>query len=100
MLRIRLRKPGKPIKGRCHWKVVVTEGSFARESKFVEQLGYYNPANELLKIDTDQFDAWVAKGAQPTQTVSSLVKRIKKGQSLAKKKKVVKKKSKKAKKSE
>lgn len=78
MLKIRLRKPGKSIKRRYHYKIVVTESKFARDSKFVKQVGYYNPARKLLKIDVDKYQEWIKKGAQPTQTVASLFKRYKK----------------------
>jgi small subunit ribosomal protein S16 len=74
MIRIRLRRPGKSIKGRTHQKIVVTEKSWARESKFIDQVGYYDPARDLLKIDTDKYKAWVEKGAQPSETVASLFK--------------------------
>lgn len=74
MLRIRLRRPGKSIKGRRHQKIVVTEKSWARESKFVDEIGYYDPGRELLKIDTDKYKKWVDKGAQPSETMASLFK--------------------------
>lgn len=78
MLKIRLRKPGKSIKRRYHYKIVVTEARSARESKFVEQVGYYNPTRKLLKIDIDKYQGWIKKGAKPTETVASLFKRFKK----------------------
>ena len=78
MLKIRLRKPGKSIKRRYHYKIVVTEAKFARDSRFVKQVGYYNPTSKLLKIDIDKYQEWIKKGAQPTQTVASLFKRYKK----------------------
>ncbi|MCP4652607.1 MAG: 30S ribosomal protein S16 [Candidatus Omnitrophica bacterium] len=78
MLKIRLRKPGKSIKRRYHYKMVVAEASTARESSFVEQVGYYDPSHKLLKIDIERYEKWVKSGAQPTQTVASLLKRYKK----------------------
>lgn len=78
MLKIRLRKPGKSVKRRYHFKIVVTEAHSARESRFVEQLGVYDPSHELLKIDIEKYQEWVKKGAKPTQTVASLFKRYKK----------------------
>lgn len=74
MLKIRLRKPGKSIKGRTHQKIVVTEHSWARESKFIDELGYYDPARELLKIDVEKYKAWFERGARPSDTVASLFK--------------------------
>lgn len=74
MVKIRLRRPGKSIKGRTHQKIVVTEKSWARESKFIDQIGYYDPGRDLLKIDTDKYKQWIEKGAQPSETVASLFK--------------------------
>ncbi len=74
MLKVRLRRPGKSIKGRRHQKIVVTESSWARESKFIDEIGYYDPSRELLKIDTDKYKEWIQKGAQPSETVASLFK--------------------------
>lgn len=75
MLRIRLMRPGKLVKGRRHFKIVVMESKRGRDSKFVDDIGYYNPAEELLEVDLDKYQDWIKKGAQPTETVHSLVKR-------------------------
>ena len=77
MLRIRLRRPGKSIKGKRHYKVVVTEARIARQSRFVEQVGYYNPTQKLLQFDAEKYESWVKKGAQPSETVASLFKKYK-----------------------
>lgn len=78
MLKIRLRKPGKSIKRRYHFKIVVTEARSPRESRFVEELGVYDPSHELLKLDMEKYQKWVEKGAQPTDTVASLFKKRRK----------------------
>ncbi len=78
MLKIRLRRPGKLVKGRHHYKIVVIEARAARESKFSAQVGYYNPLRKLLEFDIPQYEAWIKKGARPTETVASLFKRYKK----------------------
>ncbi|MBU1121548.1 MAG: 30S ribosomal protein S16 [Candidatus Omnitrophota bacterium] len=78
MLRIRLRRPGKLIKGRKHCKIVVTERAKARESSFADEIGYYDPISKLLKITVSKYESWVKKGAQPTETVAALFKRYKK----------------------
>lgn len=78
MLAIRLRKPGKPIKRRTHFRIVVTEASRARESRFIEELGYYDPGANLLKVDLKKYEQWVKKGAHPSETVASLYKKYKK----------------------
>lgn len=78
MLRIRMRRPGKAAKGKYHFKIVVIERSAARDGKFLEQLGYYDPSRELLSFNCEKYDKWVKKGAKPTETVASLFKRYKK----------------------
>jgi len=78
MLRIRLRRPGKSVKRRYHYKIVVVEGKAARESKFVAQVGYYDPSNQLLKFDIERYTKWVKNGAKPTETVATLFKKYKK----------------------
>ena len=75
MLKIRLRRPGKQVKRRYHYKIVVAEAKSPRESKFVKQVGYYDPAGGLLKFDVEKYGQWIKKGAQPTATVASLFKR-------------------------
>ncbi len=75
MLKIRLRKPGKPVKRRHHFKIIVCEARTPRESKFVEELGYYDPSRNLLKVDLSKYEEWLKKGAKPTETVASLVKK-------------------------
>ncbi len=78
MLKIRLRRPGKSIKGRRHYKIVVMEAKKPRESKFVVQVGYYDPSKKILKFDVAKCEDWIKKGAKPTETVKTLLKRYKK----------------------
>ena len=63
MLAIRWRKAGS--KKRPFFRVVVTDSRAARDSSFVEVLGFYNPrtAPETLKLDRERFDHWVKQGA-------------------------------------
>lgn len=77
-LRIRLRKPGKSASSRRHSKIVVIEGSLSRQGRFVEELGYYDALSKMLKLDIDTYEAWVKKGALPSETVAQLYKRSKK----------------------
>jgi small subunit ribosomal protein S16 len=84
MLRIRLRKPGKVAKGRYHFKIVVIDIRKARDSKYIEQLGHYDPSKKLLKLDTEKYESWFKKGAKPTETVASLYKKCKKAESVKK----------------
>jgi small subunit ribosomal protein S16 len=78
MLKIRLRRPGKSVKGRHHYKIVVIESSKPRESKFIVQVGHYDPSKKLLKFDVSKCEEWIKKGAKPTETVKTLLKRYKK----------------------
>ena len=77
MLRIRLSRHGK--KGDPHYRVVVAEKKNARDGRFVEIVGYYNPAMEpvRLHLDLDRVDHWVEQGAQPSNTVRVLIKKVK-----------------------
>jgi small subunit ribosomal protein S16 len=76
MLAIRLRKAGS--KKRPFYRVVVTDSRAARDSSFVDVLGFYNPRTspETLKIERDRFNEWVNKGAVPSDTVRTLVARM------------------------
>ena len=76
MLAIRLRKAGS--KKRPFFRVVVTDSRTARDSSFVEVLGFYNPrtAPETLKLDRERLDHWVKAGAVQSDTVRTLVARM------------------------
>lgn len=78
MLKIRLMKPGKSVKRKCHFKIVVMEARKARDSNFLEQIGYYDSSRKLFKLDLEKYENWRKKGAQPTETVASLARRHKK----------------------
>ena len=76
MLRIRLTRRGS--KKDPHYRVVVTERSNPRDGRFHEIVGYYNPALEpvRLHLDLDRIDHWLRIGAQPTETVRTLIRRV------------------------
>ena len=59
------------------YRVVVADSRYPRDGRFIEEIGYYNPQTEPaeVKIDADKAKAWLAKGAQPTETVKSLLKK-------------------------
>ena len=59
------------------YRVVVADSRYPRDGRFIEEVGYYNPLTEPaeIKIDADKAKAWLAKGAQPTETVKSLLKK-------------------------
>lgn len=72
---IRLRQEGS--KGRPVYRIVAADKRFKREGRFLEILGTYDPAKEKdnAVVHLDKVNAWIAKGAQPTATVRSLIKR-------------------------
>ncbi|MGD2135688.1 MAG: 30S ribosomal protein S16 [Gemmatimonadales bacterium] len=72
--RIRLRRVGR--KGQPEFRIVVVEGSRARDGRFVESIGHYNPRTEpaAITVDAEKARAWLAKGAKPSDTVRSLFK--------------------------
>lgn len=76
MLVIRLRKAGS--KKRPFFRVVVTDSRAARDSSFVEVLGFYNPRTtpETLKLDRERLAHWTGKGAVASDTVRTLVGRM------------------------
>ena len=76
MLAIRLRRTGS--KKRPFYRVVVTDSRNAREGRFVEVLGFYNPRTkpETLEVKRDRIEHWLKAGAQPSDTVRTLVARM------------------------
>jgi len=73
--RIRLRRVGQ--KGQPEYRIVVAERSKARDGRVVETLGHYNPRTEppTITVDAEKARAWLAKGATPSDTVRSLLKK-------------------------
>lgn len=76
MVVIRLRRAGS--KKRPFFRVVVTDSRAARDSSYVEVLGHYNPRTkpEILKLDRARVDHWMKLGAQPSDTVRTLIDRM------------------------
>jgi small subunit ribosomal protein S16 len=75
MVAIRLRRAGS--KKRPFFRVVVTDSRAARDSKFVEILGHYNPRLKpaLVDVKKDRIDFWIGRGAQPSDSVRTLIAR-------------------------
>ncbi len=75
MVKMRLRRMG--AKKAPFYRVVVADSRYPRDGRFIEEIGYYNPQTEPaeVKIEADKAKAWLAKGAQPTETVKSLLKK-------------------------
>jgi small subunit ribosomal protein S16 len=75
MVVIRMRRAGS--KKRPFFRIVVTDSRAARDSSFVEILGYYNPRTQpaLVKVDRERVDFWIKRGAQPSDSVRTLIAR-------------------------
>ncbi|SHJ05129.1 30S ribosomal protein S16 [Lutispora thermophila] len=74
-VKIRLRRMG--AKKAPFYRVVVADSRSPRDGKFIEEIGYYNPITEPseIKIDAEKAKKWLATGAQPSDTVKSLLKK-------------------------
>lgn len=73
-VRIRLTRVG--AKKQPSYRVVVADARSARDSRAIETLGHYNPRTEPIEfnVDEEKAKAWLAKGAQPSETVVRLFK--------------------------
>ena len=74
---IRLRRMGTTK--RPAYRVVVADSRSPRDGRFIEIIGHYNPLTTppTVKIDRAKADAWIAKGAQPSNTVKKLMVNVK-----------------------
>ena len=70
---IRLARGGS--KKRPFYRVVASPKAAARDGRFIEQLGYYDPRRKVFKIDHARFEHWVGVGAKASPTVATLVKK-------------------------
>ena len=79
MVSIRLRRTGTTR--RPSYRVVVTDSRSPRDGRFIEIIGHYNPLTQppTVKIDRARAQAWIAKGAQPSNTVRRLMQNAKEG---------------------
>jgi small subunit ribosomal protein S16 len=75
MLAIRLRRAGS--KKRPFFRIVVADSRAAADSAFVEILGHYNPRTKpaIVHVDKERVDYWIGKGAQPSDSVRTLMAR-------------------------
>ena len=74
-VKIRLRRMG--AKKAPYYRIVVADSRYPRDGRFIEEIGTYNPMVEPseFKVDAEKAKKWIANGAQPTDTVASLLKR-------------------------
>ena len=75
MVKIRLRRMG--AKKATFYRVVVADSRKARDGRFIEEIGTYDPLTEpaTINIDMERANYWISNGAQPTDTVRGLLKR-------------------------
>ena len=73
--RIRLRRVGR--KGQSYFRIVIADSKSPRDGRFVAAIGNYNPrANPaVIEVNAEQARAWLEKGATPTDTVRSLLRK-------------------------
>ena len=80
MVVIRLARGGS--KKRPFYQIVVADSRRARDGRFIERLGFFNPVakgqEEELRLDLARFDHWVSQGAQPSDRVKALAKQWRK----------------------
>jgi len=59
------------------YRVVVADSRYPRDGRFIEEVGYYDPTKEpsVVNIDGEKVKKWLANGAQPTDTVRTLLKK-------------------------
>jgi small subunit ribosomal protein S16 len=74
-VKIRMKRVG--AKNSPYFRIVVADSRSPRDGKFIEEIGSYQPLkqgdNFILKLDRAQY--WVSKGAQPSDTVASFIKK-------------------------
>ena len=73
-VKIRLRRMG--AKKAPFYRIVVADSRYPRDGRFIEEIGYYDPTKEpsVVKVDADKAKAWIANGAQPTDTAKKILK--------------------------
>lgn len=73
-VKIRLRRMGQ--KKAPFYRIVVADSKSPRDGRFIEEVGYYDPKQDpsVIKFNEEATKKWLATGAQPTETVSKLLK--------------------------
>lgn len=74
---VRLRRIGKNPKKRPHFRITVFDERRGRDSRFIEEMGFYSPLTGAIKINRQRLDFWVKNGAQLSPTLKSIVKKSK-----------------------
>ncbi len=75
MVKIRLKRMG--MKKKPFYRIVVADERACRDGRFIEEIGYYDPLQKpaTVRVDGEKAKQWMANGAQPTDTVRSLLKK-------------------------
>ncbi|MCL1828502.1 MAG: 30S ribosomal protein S16 [Oscillospiraceae bacterium] len=75
MVKIRLRRMG--AKKNPFYRIVVADSHDPRDGRFIEEIGTYNPLTDPsdIKVDAERAKYWISVGAQPTDTVKTLLKK-------------------------
>lgn len=76
MVKIRLKRMGS--KKAPFYRVVVADSRYPRDGRFIEEIGTYNPMIDPpeIKINAERAQKWIADGAQPTDTVKAMLKKL------------------------
>ena len=76
MVTIRLTRMG--TKHKPFYRIIAIDKQKPRDSRFIDLIGHYNPLTNpvIIKLDLDKYSKWVKKGAKPSATVKSLVKKV------------------------
>ena len=74
-VKIRLRRMG--AKKAPFYRIVVADGRYPRDGRFIEEIGYYDPTKEpsVVQVDAEKAKTWIQNGAQPTDTVRVILKK-------------------------
>ena len=57
------------------YRVIIADSRSPRDGRFIEEIGYFNPRTDEIKIDAEKAKTWIKNGAQPTDTVRALLKK-------------------------
>ena len=71
MVKIRLTRTGRHYD--ASYRIVVADSHYARDGRIIEQVGFYDPMNGEVRVDEEQVLSWLNKGAQPSDTVKSIL---------------------------
>lgn len=78
MVKIRLTRTGK--KNAPSYRIVVMDARVRRDGAYIEKLGHYAPLRDEEVVNVERAEYWIARGAQPSSTVSDIIRRAKTGE--------------------